>query len=111
VARGIVVGWGTVLQAGNWISSIYLNLPAALGLGVYSATNRNEYQKQGEKKGGRARPACKADNLTAICEPIIYTMWDPQHLTALQASKMCYGDSFSFCLYVRGSSVNINSTS
>jgi hypothetical protein len=28
--------------------SIYLNLPAALGLGVYSASNRNEYQKQKE---------------------------------------------------------------
>jgi hypothetical protein len=24
---------------------VYLNLPAALGLGVYSASNRNEYQK------------------------------------------------------------------
>jgi hypothetical protein len=26
--------------------SIYLILPAALGPGVYSASNRNEYQKQ-----------------------------------------------------------------
>jgi hypothetical protein len=26
--------------------SIYLILPAAIGLGVYSASNRNEYQKQ-----------------------------------------------------------------
>jgi hypothetical protein len=25
-------------------------------------------------------------------------MWDPQHLTALQASKACYGDSFTFFL-------------
>jgi hypothetical protein len=28
---------------------IYLLLPAALGPGVYSASNRNEYQKQKEK--------------------------------------------------------------
>jgi hypothetical protein len=28
------------------IFSVYLFLPAALGLGVYSASNRNEYQKQ-----------------------------------------------------------------
>jgi hypothetical protein len=28
------------------IFSIYLILPAALGLGDYSASNRNEYQKQ-----------------------------------------------------------------
>jgi hypothetical protein len=26
--------------------SIYLNIPTALGPGVYSASNRNEYQKQ-----------------------------------------------------------------
>jgi hypothetical protein len=25
----------------------------------------------------RARPVRKADDLTAICEPIIYNMWDP----------------------------------
>jgi hypothetical protein len=28
------------------IFSIYLTLPAALGPGVYSASNRNKYQKQ-----------------------------------------------------------------
>jgi hypothetical protein len=28
------------------IFSVYLNLPAALGHVVYSASNRNEYQKQ-----------------------------------------------------------------
>jgi hypothetical protein len=37
--------------------------------------------------GSRARPVSRADNLASICEPIVYTMWDPQHLTA------CYGDS------------------
>jgi hypothetical protein len=30
---------------GEWIISIYLILPAALGPGVYSACNINEYQK------------------------------------------------------------------
>jgi hypothetical protein len=33
--------------------------------------------------GGNARPARKADSLTATCEPIIWTLWDAQHLTAL----------------------------
>jgi hypothetical protein len=33
--------------------------------------------------GSRMRPARRADNLTAICEPIVYTMWDPQRLTTL----------------------------
>jgi hypothetical protein len=37
--------------------SIYLILPAVLGSGVYSASNRNEYQKifLGVKRGRRVR--------------------------------------------------------
>jgi hypothetical protein len=27
--------------------------------------------------GGEWRPARRADNLTAICEPIVYKMWEP----------------------------------
>jgi hypothetical protein len=42
------------------------------------------------------RPARKADNLTAICEPIVYKMWEPQHLTTLWASTACYRDTFTF---------------
>jgi hypothetical protein len=30
---------------------------------------------------GKGRPAHKADNLTAICEPIIYRMWEPRRTT------------------------------
>jgi hypothetical protein len=30
--------------------------------------------------GGKERPAFKTD-LTAICEPIVYKMWDPRRLT------------------------------
>jgi hypothetical protein len=33
--------------------------------------------------GKRERPVLRADNLTAICEPIVYTVWDPEHLTTL----------------------------
>jgi hypothetical protein len=63
---------------------IYLILPAALTPGVYSAYNRNEYQKHKKSyQGSRARPMRKADNTTAICVPIVYTMWDPPHLTTL----------------------------
>jgi hypothetical protein len=40
--------------------------------------------------GGKGRPAHKADNLTAICEPIVQKMWEPQHLTTLWASTACY---------------------
>jgi lysophospholipid acyltransferase (LPLAT)-like uncharacterized protein len=34
---------------------------------------------------GKALPARKADSLTAICEPIVYAMWHPEHLTTLWA--------------------------
>jgi hypothetical protein len=47
-----------------------------------AASNRNEYQKQKTIfLGSSARPMREADNLTALCEPIIYTMWNFQHLT------------------------------
>jgi hypothetical protein len=39
-------------QWGELIFSIYLILPAALGPGVYSASNRNEYQKQKNSVSG-----------------------------------------------------------
>jgi hypothetical protein len=38
----------------------------------------------------------RADNLTAICEPIVYKIWDPRRLIALRASIVCYGDQFPF---------------
>jgi hypothetical protein len=46
--------------------------------------------------GGKGRPVRKADNLTAICEPIVYKMWDYQRLTTQWASMACYRDSFTF---------------
>jgi hypothetical protein len=52
----------------NLIFSIYLILQAALGPGVYSASNR-KYQKNFPE--GEALPARKADNLTAVCEPTV----------------------------------------
>jgi hypothetical protein len=60
---------------------VNFSLQAAIGPGVYSASNRTEYQKQKNNVSvDKARSALKADILTAICEPTVYTMWDPQHL-------------------------------
>jgi hypothetical protein len=50
-------------------------------------------------QGSRARPVRMADKFTAVCEPIVQTMWDPRHLTTLQASKASYGDSFTFTCF------------
>jgi hypothetical protein len=40
--------------------------------------------------GGKVRPAREADNLTAICEPIVYKMWEPRRLTNLWAFTASY---------------------
>jgi hypothetical protein len=45
------------------------------------------------------RLARKATNLSTICEPTVWIMCDPQHLTTLYASTACYRDSFTFLLY------------
>jgi hypothetical protein len=51
--------------------------------------------------GGRGRPARKADNLTAVCELIVYKMWERRRLTTLWAFTACYRDSFTFiCAFV-----------
>jgi hypothetical protein len=46
--------------------------------------------------GGKGRPARRADNLTAICEPSVWKMWESRRLTTLWASTACYSDSFTF---------------
>jgi hypothetical protein len=46
--------------------------------------------------GDKGRPTFKADNLTAICEPIAYKIWEPQRLTTLWASTASYRDRFTF---------------
>jgi hypothetical protein len=43
--------------------------------------------------GGTGQLAHKVDKLTTTCEPIIYKMWEPRHLTLLWASMACYRDS------------------
>jgi hypothetical protein len=58
-------------------------------------SNRNVYQESSwGVKGGR--PARKADNLNAICEPTVYRMWQPRRLTTLWASTVCYKVSVTF---------------
>jgi hypothetical protein len=40
--------------------------------------------------------ARKADDLTSICGPIAYKMWEPRRLTTTWATTACYRDSFIF---------------
>jgi hypothetical protein len=47
---------------------------------------------------GKVRPTRKADNLTAICEPIVWNMWEPRRLTTLWVFTASYRDNFTFYL-------------
>jgi hypothetical protein len=52
--------------------SVYLILPVALGSVIHTASNRNEYQKQKRMlRESKVRPVRRADNVAAICEPIV----------------------------------------
>jgi hypothetical protein len=46
--------------------------------------------------GGKGRSARKADNPTAIREPIVYKMLEPSRLTTLWASMASYKHSNTF---------------
>jgi hypothetical protein len=44
---------------------------------------------------GKGRRERKADCFTAICEPIVWKMWEFRRLTTLWASTASYRDSFT----------------
>jgi hypothetical protein len=44
-------------QWDEWISSIHLILPAALGSGIYSVSNKNDYKKQKNNVSGEKSAA------------------------------------------------------
>jgi hypothetical protein len=50
---------------------------------TYPLTEMTASKILGGGGGFEARPERKANNLTAMCEPIVYTMWDPRHFTTL----------------------------
>jgi hypothetical protein len=46
--------------------------------------------------GVKGRPARKANDLTSICEPIVWKMWEPRRLTTVWAFTPYYRDSCTF---------------
>jgi hypothetical protein len=68
MVKGVIRGFSRGFESVSLINSL--------------SSSRNEYQEQKEKfLEIRALPARKDDDLTAICDPIVSTMWDPQYLT------------------------------
>jgi hypothetical protein len=62
----------------NAFFSIYLILSATLGPGVYSISTKISTRSiKIMFVGSRARSVSRVDKLTAFCEKIVYTMWDP----------------------------------
>jgi hypothetical protein len=92
-----------MLQAGRsrfrapmmWIFFFDLTNPSSRTMALGSTQSLTEMSIR-NIPGGKRRPAHKADSLTAIYEPIVYKMWDPQHLTTVWASTACYRDTFLF---------------
>jgi hypothetical protein len=78
-ARGSVVGWGTMLQAGRSrfrvpVRWIFFNLPypsSRIMMALGSTQPLTEMSIRNLPGGSKGRQARKADNLTAICEPTI----------------------------------------
>jgi hypothetical protein len=52
--------------------------------------------------GGKGRPVHKTENLTAICEPIVWKMWEPRYLTTLWVSVALLLSGRSFRLNEMG---------
>jgi hypothetical protein len=52
----------------KWVFSIYIIFPASIALG---STQTLTEMSTRNLPGGKGRPARKADNLTAICEPTV----------------------------------------
>jgi hypothetical protein len=64
--------------------------------GLYYGTSINDSSNNRNHPARKWRLACKADNLTAIYDPIAKKMWEHQHLTILWLFKACCRDSYTF---------------
>jgi hypothetical protein len=80
---------------GEWIVSIYVILPVTVGLGVYSASNRNEYQKQKKKCFWGAERWWRV-GLTTVLPSVsrLSRHWDPQHLDPIDLHGLLRGDLY-----------------
>jgi hypothetical protein len=99
----------TMCMLGHYAGSILVEVTEIFNRFNLSSRNRAlgstqplREMRTGNLPGGKGRSSRKAGNLTAICDPIVYKMWEPLRLAALWASTAYYRDSFiSNYVYVR----------
>jgi hypothetical protein len=102
--RGSLVSWSRVrvpMRSLDFFQLTYSFQPHYVALGSTQPLTEMSTRNLPAGKGLLAR---KADNLTAICELIVYKRWESRRLITLWASTACYRDSFNFIL--SGSSVS-----
>jgi hypothetical protein len=51
--------------------------------------------------GGKEPSELKADSLTAICEPIVYKMWEPRLLSPVGLHGLLQGELYIFTFLIR----------
>jgi hypothetical protein len=96
-ARGSVVGWGTMLQAGRSPVQIpdevdFFKLPN-LSSRTMALGSTQPLTKMNTRNfpGGKIRPARRADNLATICEPNVWECGSLNLSQPLRASTACTG--------------------
>jgi hypothetical protein len=101
-ARGSVLGWSTILQAGRSCVRVPLksldffnwpNLssrPMALG-SVEPLTEKSTRNLP----RGKGLPGRQTDNIPAVCGTIVFKIWDLRRLTTPWDFTACYKDSFT----------------
>jgi hypothetical protein len=79
------------------LSSVIISNPSSRIMALQSTQPLTEMNTR-NVSGGKGRPARKVDNLTAICEPTLWKMWEPRRLTTPWASTACHRDTFTFTM-------------
>jgi hypothetical protein len=88
--EGLSRRYATILKVAGSIPmtlifcSVHIFLPAAPWLRGLLSSNRNQYQKI---SGSKARPACGADKIAAMCGLIIWTILSTRRLTVLRSQR------------------------